>query len=949
MATVIIDVSLNAQDANARAAEVGNSIKAIREEQKELKASTEETGVAFQSNAVQLRQLQQEQRAYIAIAQAADGSNNQLRAQLALLTQQYNALGKEERDGTVAGQSLAIQIRGISDELKKNESAVGDNRRNVGNYKDALTQSTDAAKNATQGQKNLLNAVSQSTIGFQFGGDAINSVTSQVQAFRQATQEAREAQQAYQAAQQISVEATEAASAATERATQIGFQFTAGQATEAQVIAANTAATDANIVATEAQAVATEASTVATTAATNAAKIFKVALASTGIGAIVILIVALLSYLKEFDPLVDLIEQLFAGFKAGFDTVGRLITDFISNIKSMGDLLSKLGKFFLDPVGSIKSFSKEVGNAAKAAYNLKAAQQDLEDQMSVQEVINARAEQQIKQLILQSKNRTISEQERQKFLKQANDLEVKTFNQRTVLVDKDVANAQEAARIKGNLSAQEIARLKNEGTAYAIELQNRGRIGQTEVDLVKKTELDKVKNLDESTQQQEKIQNRLELSQQKAEEAAQKRAEKAKEMAEKARAAEEVRLESVVKTNESIQTERKNEEDNVNRDIDAKILKYKEYSSVTQQLELERTARLKDIQKQYALEIAKSTDDVLRATEDLFISRIQNQQDRELATIAVQNQRKLAAQDELLAQTYERIQLGEEGLTGLYVSQQALRDEILTQGQFDIDQKNKEYEDQKAQETIDRNQRVLDAKIKIQDEERKLTDAGLDLLEQVFGKETALGKTAFLAQKAFAVARIIIDTQAALAANRLAEQVANASLSAIPVIGIGLAIANSVKAQAERTKIIIGGAISAGAVLATAVAGFNDGVIGFSSDGKGSMVRGKGTSKSDSINARLSNGESVINARSTSMFAPLLSAINEAGGGRALSPGFAMASGGIAQGGFVTRIDQGIQSTNDTINLVLQAVNAMPRPVVGVEQIVDGLQIRQVTVQNQTI
>lgn len=48
----------------------------------------------------------------------------------------------------------------------------------------------------------------------------------------------------------------------------------------------------------------------------------------------------------------------------------------------------------------------------------------------------------------------------------------------------------------------------------------------------------------------------------------------------------------------------------------------------------------------------------------------------------------------------------------------------------------------------------------------------------------------------------------------------------------------------------------------------------------GGLVSGSGTSTSDSIPARLSNGESVINARSTAMFTPLLSAINQAGGGK---------------------------------------------------------------------
>ena len=52
---------------------------------------------------------------------------------------------------------------------------------------------------------------------------------------------------------------------------------------------------------------------------------------------------------------------------------------------------------------------------------------------------------------------------------------------------------------------------------------------------------------------------------------------------------------------------------------------------------------------------------------------------------------------------------------------------------------------------------------------------------------------------------------------------------------------------------------------------------------QGGLVGGYGTGSSDSVSARLSKGESVINARSTRMFKPLLSAINEAGGGRAFA------------------------------------------------------------------
>lgn len=52
----------------------------------------------------------------------------------------------------------------------------------------------------------------------------------------------------------------------------------------------------------------------------------------------------------------------------------------------------------------------------------------------------------------------------------------------------------------------------------------------------------------------------------------------------------------------------------------------------------------------------------------------------------------------------------------------------------------------------------------------------------------------------------------------------------------------------------------------------------------GGYVSGPGTATSDSIPARLSNGESVMNAKSTAMFGPLLSSLNQAGGGVAFNP-----------------------------------------------------------------
>lgn len=74
--------------------------------------------------------------------------------------------------------------------------------------------------------------------------------------------------------------------------------------------------------------------------------------------------------------------------------------------------------------------------------------------------------------------------------------------------------------------------------------------------------------------------------------------------------------------------------------------------------------------------------------------------------------------------------------------------------------------------------------------------------------------------------------------------------------------------------------------IATILAGITSAVSTVKSAklASGGLVSGPGTATSDSVPAMLSNGESVMNARSTAMFAPILSTLNQAGGGVAFNP-----------------------------------------------------------------
>lgn len=983
---IIIDVSLNSEDASAKAKDLGNSIKAVKQEQKELKAANEETSVAYQSNALQLRQLQAEQKAYISISQAAEGSNNQLRGQLAILTQQYNALGKEERDNTTAGKALQIQIRGVSDELKVNESAVGDNRRNVGNYKDALGSATGEMANQKQELSALTSVMDRAPIGFKLFGDQVGNVKNQLQNFRQASQEARVAQQEFESAQQIATEATDAANAAMEQATAIGYKFAAGEATAAEAEAARTLATDAATVATAAQTTATEAQTAATAAGTNAAKVFKVALASTGIGAIIILVAALISYLSSFDPLVDKIEQFFAGFKAGFDVIGRVITNFITNIKSVGDLVSKLGSFLAHPIDSFKSLAKEMGDAAIAAYKLKAAQQDLNDELSIQEVRNARAQQMIKKLTLESKNRALSEEQRQAKAKQAQELEEKNFSERDKLVDREIAQSIEAARIKGKLNDTEIKRLQKLGTAYAVNLQNAGKISDEELEAIKKAELAKIQILDESTGRQEKLQNIQDAAADRAAQAAEKRLAKIKAANEKAREAESERLESILRVNENILSARQNEINAINKEIDDKVVKYKKYGATTEQLEKERTARLLQVTKEFnEKDQAQITANQL-AIEDLVVAGIKDEGEKKLAQLQLNQQRELAENDAQIAAIKERMAKGEFGLNELLQSSIDRQSAIMQSGTqqrqiilednyaVELDRFNQHQVDlAQAQllnsgtdaEKLLASQTLLDAQYQQQIDQANLIgqDTTLIVAEYEEQKRQIQQQTVDAAFSGFS--NFSKAFQSTVKENSTAYKIAGAIQAKVDAAQALrnniLIVQENIKALSSQGKLLfpyniiaiastlaaIAGAVASAKTLVAPVALATGGV--FQSDGRGAVL--PGYSKTDNTNAFLRSGEAVIvsEAAKDPKALAALSAINVAYGGKPLASGYAMATGGIAQGGFVSDIGNGAADSVDVINMIIAAMQAVPPPIVDVRTITTAQQTNKVDVQNANL
>ena len=84
-----------------------------------------------------------------------------LRAQLAKNTKELNAMSAATRNNTEEGQKLVTETKEISDRLKDMEKAVGDNRRNVGNYAESIQE----AMSSTQGLSGATAAMATSLSG----------------------------------------------------------------------------------------------------------------------------------------------------------------------------------------------------------------------------------------------------------------------------------------------------------------------------------------------------------------------------------------------------------------------------------------------------------------------------------------------------------------------------------------------------------------------------------------------------------------------------------------------------------------------------------------------------------------------------------------------------------------------------------------------------------------
>ena len=245
--------------------------------------------------------------------------------------------------------------------------------------------------------------------------------------------------------------------------------------------------------------------------------------------------------------------------------------------------------------------------------------------------------------------------------------------------------------------------------------------------------------------------------------------------------------------------------------------------------------------------LASMLDREYRLKEDQIRAELKDAAELEDALLALKEER-LAAEKDLRDQVLQEGRYADDELSrfeAYYDERQAILEDALEQEKI-----TKEEHDQEIAE-MDQARRDMEREAEIANQQMILSaTAGFvsalgDLARKRFGENSALAKAFFLAEKIAAAGHVVLNAE-------VAKIRALAELG--PIAGPPAASAIEVAKN-----------LSLATIAATTVAGFKDGVIG---------IDGPGTSRSDSIPARLSRGESVITAKGTALNPNLLDRIN---------------------------------------------------------------------------
>lgn len=295
----------------------------------------------------------------------------------------------------------------------------------------------------------------------------------------------------------------------------------------------------------------------ATGIASGAFNILKVAIASTGIGLLIIAAVLLIDYFSKFRPLMNFLKDAMAGVGAVVEMLSQKIGQFVMSIKNFGDLMDKLGDIVAHPIDSMKSLGNEMAETAKKAYELSEATRKLTSMQKDYVIESKNVENQIRTLMLQAKNRTTSEEERVKLLEKAQHLEEEMHEKKISMWEEEMKNNLKGLLYAKKITDEEIALLEKGDQAALDHLKKNKNIQSGDIDdfrevMQKKADIDgegiavREKSQNMIDMLNDKAQKKREDAEKKAEEAAKKELERQKKSAEITISTMKITLDNIV-------------------------------------------------------------------------------------------------------------------------------------------------------------------------------------------------------------------------------------------------------------------------------------------------------------------------------------------------------------------------------------------------------------------
>ena len=641
--------------------------------------------------------------------------------------------------------------------------------------------------------------------------------------------------------------------------------------------------------------VKTEMLTVSTTTTgwIKVLKLLKVALLGTGIGVLIVALGSLVSWFTKTQKGVEAANKIMGALGATVnvltDRAGKLgsalVNLFTGNFKQAGN----------DAKSIFAGIGDEIVNETKQAWKLAEVLNEIDKREVMLSMSRASNRAEIEKLKKAADDQTLSTQERIKAAEKAAAMEKEDLKTQTDLAKARIANMLGYTKV--TKEALKTIEDMQKGAITADEAI--GKIGMSEstIDDLRKLseEVNRLSELEESSYtRQTEQQNTLNSIRQEG-------ADKAKEAKqtelEAVRAAEDAMLALVKDKREQA---RKEIELNYSRQIEDLQISLKQEENLTAKAREAINAKIKALEQQKSMELSKLSDEELKKELEnrlkmislqlesvkegseqeyqLKIQQLQAQYEAELSSAEQTEKMKLAIKTKYNTQMDELIAAHEQDIINKQQEAMRIRFETEIAQAYDneeeilrirMEQKKAELDSLQQMEgesieafnlrKLEAQNAYLESKKELSDKETEIEQAKYEAMEQVTNGLVALTEQIGESDRGFAMASKMLA---------LAEIAINS----------GKAIAKMV--SAESGKGILGIATMASGI-ATILSNIANAVkiVKSAKFAEGGLVTGPGTGTSDSIPAQLSNGESVITAKATSMFAPILSSFNMMGGG----------------------------------------------------------------------